>query len=264
MTTPVPSPDDWLSAVVSSHQRLAGTVGRLTADEVAGPSYASEWSIAQVLSHLGSGAEIFELFLRAGLDGDPPPGMTEFEPMWARWNAKDPAAQAADALVADRQFLDRLEGLDEQVRQAWHLNMFGGDQRLEDLLRLRLGEHALHAWDVTVVQDPTATLAPEAVELLVDTVGQLVARVGRSTEGEIRVPVGTTEPARQFLLVADGEQAELQPVGKVTPDTTDGAVKLPAEAFIRLVYGRLDPQHTPAFDGDATVLDSLRRVFPGF
>ena len=39
---------------------------------------------------------------------------------------------------------------------------------------------------------------------------------------------------------------------------------LPAEAFSRLVYGRLDPDHTPAFTGDAALLDTLRRVFPAF
>ena len=38
---------------------------------------------------------------------------------------------------------------------------------------------------------------------------------------------------------------------------------MPAEAFIRLVYGRLDPAHTPAVDGDAALLDQLRATFPG-
>ena len=39
----------------------------------------------------------------------------------------------------------------------------------------------------------------------------------------------------------------------------------PAEAFLRLVYGRLDPDHTPAVDLDAAdvTLDELRRTFPG-
>ncbi len=45
------------------------------------------------------------------------------------------------------------------------------------------------------------------------------------------------------------------------PDTT--RLHLPAEALIRLVYGRLDPEHTPAIEGDAD-LDALRRTFPGF
>ena len=38
---------------------------------------------------------------------------------------------------------------------------------------------------------------------------------------------------------------------------------LPAEALVRLVYGRLDPDHTPSFDGDEADLDELRRAFPG-
>ena len=48
--------EDWPAAAVSSHERLSRLVGQLGPDEVAGPSYCTEWSIAQVLSHLGSGA----------------------------------------------------------------------------------------------------------------------------------------------------------------------------------------------------------------
>jgi hypothetical protein len=39
-------------------------------------------------------------------------------------------------------------------------------------------------------------------------------------------------------------------------------LELPAEAFVRLVYGRLDPAHTPPVSGTAD-LDELRSVFPG-
>jgi len=51
------------------------------------------------------------------------------------------------------------------------------------------------------------------------------------------------------------------------PGAADGSAAsdlvLPAEAFERLVYGRLDPAHTPDVEGDASLLDELRRVFPG-
>ena len=41
------------------------------------------------------------------------------------------------------------------------------------------------------------------------------------------------------------------------------SVEIPAEAFVRLIYGRLDEEHTPAeVTGD--VVNSLRTVFPGF
>jgi MDMPI C-terminal domain len=40
---------------------------------------------------------------------------------------------------------------------------------------------------------------------------------------------------------------------------------MPAEALLRLAYGRLDPEHTPAeVSGDPDVLDKLRKIFPGF
>jgi hypothetical protein len=42
----------------------------------------------------------------------------------------------------------------------------------------------------------------------------------------------------------------------------DPDLVLPAEAFCRLVYGRLDPEHTPAFSADAGVLDTLRGSSP--
>jgi hypothetical protein len=40
---------------------------------------------------------------------------------------------------------------------------------------------------------------------------------------------------------------------------------LPAEAFVRLLYGRLDRDHTPAgITTDGLTLDQLRAIFPGF
>ena len=61
----------WIQAVRSSHDRFAGLVTPLSATEVEQPSYASEWSIADTASHLGSQAEIFGVFLDAGLAGEP-------------------------------------------------------------------------------------------------------------------------------------------------------------------------------------------------
>jgi uncharacterized protein (TIGR03083 family) len=264
MNEPSSSVDDWLAAATASHQRLATIVGSLSPDEIAGPSYATEWSVAQVLSHLGSGAQIFTLFLQAGLKGEPAPAPTEFQPIWERWNAKSPADQAADALVADREFLDQLESIDPGERQIWHLEMFGGDQGLSDLLRLRVGEHALHTWDVEVTQEPAATLPADATALLIDGMDQLVARVGRPTEEPLRVMISTEGPPRQFLLHADTEGTELSAIQASNSSEGNGELSLPAEALIRLIYGRLDSQHTPALESDQIDLDDLRRMFPGF
>ena len=61
------SPGPWISALRHSHDRLRASVQSLGPDQLAQRSYPSEWTIAQVLSHLGSQAEIFGLILAAGL-----------------------------------------------------------------------------------------------------------------------------------------------------------------------------------------------------
>jgi hypothetical protein len=50
--------------------------------------------------------------------------------------------------------------------------------------------------------------------------------------------------------------------GAAAPGEPD--LSMPAEAFVRLVYGRLDPDHAPAgVEGDERLLEQLRAVFPG-
>ena len=57
------SADPWISALRHSHDRLRASVEPLSPDQLTQRSYPSEWTIAQVLSHLGSQAEIFGLML---------------------------------------------------------------------------------------------------------------------------------------------------------------------------------------------------------
>ena len=45
----------------------------------------------------------------------------------------------------------------------------------------------------------------------------------------------------------------------------DAELHLPAEALLRLLAGRLDPDHTPASVSTKGIeLDELRAVFPGY
>ena len=157
-----PSPAPWIGA--SAFPRpLQASVEPLDPGQLEQRSYASEWSIAQVLSHLGSQAEIFGLFLDAGLSGQDPPGPDAFRPIWDTWNAKSPQAQAADALRADQATLERFESLDADEQARLHLNLFGMELGTAGLARMRLSEHAIHTWDVLVALDPAATVAPDAV-----------------------------------------------------------------------------------------------------
>jgi uncharacterized protein (TIGR03083 family) len=261
--TAAPEFDDLLAVLHDSHDRLAAAVAPLSQDEIAAMSYADEWSIAQVLSHLGSGAEIFVMLLDAGLAGEPTPGMESFQAVWTRWNAKDPQDQVSDAITADAQFLARLDVLTEAERAGWQMSLFGGEQDLSGVARMRLSEHALHTWDVIVSLDGTVTVPPEVAALLIDGLDSTVARVGKPADPAVRVHVSTHGPDRVFLLEAGPDGVRLSPTD-TEPSDHDASLRLPAEAFTRLVYGRLDAEHTPAFEHDGIDLDTLRAVFPGF
>jgi uncharacterized protein (TIGR03083 family) len=253
------SPDPWIRALRHSHDVLRAAVEPMDAAAVEQPSYASEWSIAQVLSHLGSGAEIFGLFLESALRGEDPPGQDAFGPVWQRWNERSPQAQAADGLEADEKLLTALESLDAGQRASLRLNLFGMDLDLTRLTGMRLNEHAVHSWDVLVAGDPAATLAADATALMIDSLGQIAAWAGKPQGTPLAVTVVTTDPDRTFTLRAT-DAVSLQPSGAGGPQP---ALRLPAEALIRLIYGRLDPAHTPPVQAGDVDLDELRRIFPG-
>ena len=250
----------WIPVLRRSHDRLVAVVEAGT-PALTAPSYCREWTVAQVLSHLGSGAEIFSMFLEAGLAGREPPARESFPPIWESWNGRPPERQARDSLDANRALVERFESLDEGTMAALRLSLFGMELDAAGLGRMRVSEHAIHTWDVAVMADAAATIAPDAVTLLVDNLSQMAQRTGRGSGRPQRVEMVTTEPARRLLLTV-GDSVDLTDVAAAD---AEAVVHLPAEALVRLVYGRLDPTHTPS---DITVsgldFDVLRQVFPGF
>lgn len=81
-----------LTALATSVSRLGHLVEDLGPDGLARPAYPSEWTIAQVLSHLGSGAVITGLRLDAAIAGrDLDMGVVQS--VWDGWNSKSPTAQ---------------------------------------------------------------------------------------------------------------------------------------------------------------------------
>jgi uncharacterized protein (TIGR03083 family) len=255
-----PSAEVWLAALRTSRERLVETATPLTPEQIRERSYDTEWSIAQVLSHLGTGSIFFKFMLEAGLAGEPVPGIDLMRPVWDEWNAKSPDDQQHDGLAADGVLLAAFEALDAQQREAWQLDFVGTIRDFPAVVRMRLSEHAVHTWDVVVALDPAALLAPDAVDLLIDTLEPLVARVGKPLDQQLVVGVETDNPARNFVLSVDTEGATLEPLD--ARSDADRLLALPAEAFTRLVYGRLDPEHAPP-GADDPILEVLRRVFTG-
>ena len=245
-------------ALRASHDRLSGLVAGLGGAELRQQSYDTEWSIADVLSHLGSGAEIFALVIDAGATGGAPPAQESFQQIWDAWNARSPEDQAADAIAADAALVSKIESLTPEQRAAFSVAMFGpAPFDLTRVLSMRLSEHALHTWDIAVALDPGARVAPDAVELLIDQLPVLVGFLGKQAPAPVAVAVATTAPKRAFIL--DTGVVSLVPDG-AAPATA--SLDLPAEAFVRLISGRLADAAELTASG-VTLLE-LKSVFPGF
>ena len=88
----------------------------------------------------------------------------------------------------------------------------------------------------------------------------MISRFGGKPIGtEYELHLRTTDPARDFTLSLGTAGVTLAPCA----DPSHAAdLELPAEALVRLVYGRLEPARTPRVRGDVD-LDALRSAFPG-
>ncbi len=256
----MPDPIHVLRTLRASQKKLAILVNRFGGAELERPSYDEGWTIADVLGHLGSQAEIFSLFIDAGIEGTEPPSTESFGPIWDAWNAKSAEAKAADSLAADSYLLERFEAMSADQLAQFELNLFGMVVDAERLLSMRLGEHALHSWDVAVVFDRDAVLDADATELLVDGLGALVSRTGQPESEPQSVSVVASSPARRFVLDTSAVSLEFGEAAAGSPQ-----LELSSEALIRLVYGRLDDRHLGVLapKSSGTELARLRTIFPG-
>jgi len=247
-----------VGALRASADRLHVLVSGLDDEQLVSPSYCDAWSVAQVLSHLGSGAVIAHRSLDDARAGTPTPDDFN-QSVWDEWNAKTPRAQADDALVADEALLQALDAVPEDERAGLRFSMGPMSLGFNDLFGLRLNEHAFHTWDIAVALDDDAVVPEDAVAVIVDNLSLIARFSGRSDGQDRTIAVRTTDPVRDMVLRLSNEGVELT-AGEPgqSPD-----LELPAEALSRLVYGRLDADHTPVVTGDAGLLATLRAVFPG-
>jgi uncharacterized protein (TIGR03083 family) len=246
-----------VDALRSSVERLRNLAAPMSEKELTAGAYPADWNVAQVLSHLGSGAVIMQRRLEDALAGKDTPD--DFAPgVWDTWNAKGPVEQRDDALAADAALLARIEAVPPDERNGFVSAMGPLTLGFAQFVGMRLNEHAFHTWDIQVVADPAATIPVPVAALVVDNL-ELVARfTGKPTGDTTTITVATTGPERGFTV-------ELTPGGvALTPGAAAASpdVELPAEAFARLVYGRLEAEHTPAGE-HGSALDILRRLFPG-
>jgi uncharacterized protein (TIGR03083 family) len=253
--------DKTIAELRANHDRLTRAVPSLSEEQLTGASGASDWTIADVLSHLGSGAEIGWYPVKAAATGESVDAPDNQE-VWDRWNAMAPADQASSFVQYDEQSVSTFEALTPEQRDSITIDLGFMPQPvpLATALGMRLNELALHGWDVEVGLDPAATLTDESAALLAEhfssTMTFLLGFVGKPEGvGPARVGFGG-----YTVVIADA--VSLEAGAADTTATFDG----PLEAAIRLIAGRLGPEHTPegvSVTGDIS-LDDLRKVFPGY
>lgn len=250
----------------SSHERLLHELGALGEGGLAGPTACSQWSVGRVVAHLGSGAEIALSTLEAGLAGhDQGTGPEAMARVWQLYDALDDRAATQRSISANETLLERLESLTPDEAATLVVPFFTGPTSLRVFGAFRLAEHAVHTWDIAVTRDPAVELAPDAARIIMDVVvPPMVGRVaGDPAPGAPAVAVHLRDPDRRLVL-------ELHPTVRLREprpgEAPEARLDTTTAAFVRLLYGRLDADHTPASvaPSDATVLDQLRLTFPGF
>jgi uncharacterized protein (TIGR03083 family) len=254
-------PRVWIAALRSGHDRLAEFVARASADDLTAPSMCSDWTVAQVLSHLGSGAEIGHATATGAT--------VENQDVWDRWNELSPSDAATSFVEADERLVSWWEARtdDELAAMQVQLPFLPAPIDAAAAAGFRLSELGLHSWDVLAAFDPDAEVADDAAALLIDRLPMMVGFIGQFTPRETRpaedttIAVTTSVPERRLELEL-GDSADLRPAGD---GPTAGELRIPTGALLRLTAGRLpaDREHGATTSGPLG-LDDLRRAFPGY
>ena len=144
--------------------------------------------------------------------------------------------------MADEALTEALEAVDEAERAGLTFSLGPMSLGFNDMFGLRLNEHVFHTWDIAVMLDDDARLPEDAAALVVDNLGLMARFSGRPDGQERTIAVRTSDPERDFALRLSADGVELSPgESGQAPELV-----LPAEAFSRLVYGRLDPGTRPS------------------
>jgi uncharacterized protein (TIGR03083 family) len=240
-----------------SHHRLARVMGSSSAPEATASAFPKEWTVADVLSHLGSGAEIFTLILDRLENGQEAPSQDDFVAIWDRWNAKTPDDQVRDGLSSDAAFVERAVAMRTETEKV---PAFGSLFATADFLAMRLQEHVVHTWDVEVATDKTARIPATHLPFLLEQLPSVAPRSAREVDAPRSVRVHVSSPDADFRVDMDEETTLVR-----VDDGGKADLALPAECFVRLVFGRLTAVRAVVRSEDeAVVASDLTRVFVGY
>jgi uncharacterized protein (TIGR03083 family) len=249
-----------IGALRTAYDEFTALVNRMGRDDLRAQSGSSEWTIADVLSHLGAGAEISLGTLTTG-QGNP----AAMPAIWDRWNGMTPEEKAASFVVSEARLTEALEALDADAlgTKSVDLGFLPKPIGVAFFTSMRLSEVGLHRWDVDVAFEANAVVPQYTVPFILDALPNFVGFFSKPSAKVGQVAVGTSNPDRSYALDIGEKHANLGEGPAAGAATT---ASMPAEAFLRLTAGRLSPPHTPEtvrVSGELS-LDDLRRAFPGY
>ena len=252
--------DRAIAALHAEHDTLVALLADIDDNALTSSSGADDWTVAQVLSHLGSGAEIGRSpILRAAGDSVQ---AEDNQTIWARWDAASPAEQASGFVEHNQRWLDAVDALTPEQRASLSVDLgfLPAPVPLLTVLGMRLNEVANHAWDVRVALDPKAEVNADSAAVLVDL---LTGPLGFMLDW-LAKPAALSEPA---TVAVPGAGLVIKDAVSVVSELASPSATFhgPAGAFVRLVSGRLKEPYLNGVtvEGNAS-LDDLHRVFPGF
>lgn len=250
----------------TEHDSLVSLLNSLNTSDLDRMSYASEWTIAQVLSHLGSGAEINLSNLRGALGTSEPISKDTYPQLWERWDSLTPIDQGSQFEQMHGELVAALEDVEAGRLAGLQIPTAMGTLSGKTVVGMRLREAAIHAWDVAVALDGGAVLREETAGILADQLPDIMKRAADGPAATAldldRVDIVASHPEKSFQL----HLSDPATLSAAADAPTSAVLRLPTEALVRLVYGRLDPEHQPdsVEERPDGLLARLRTVFTGF
>jgi uncharacterized protein (TIGR03083 family) len=282
MQTPAPERPDF-SAVVAAMRREYEMLNRhlaaLRPQHWAEPGACGSWSVQDVVRHLGEEAETRLILLKYKLDeaGTERPTRERYQVIWDYFASLTPEPLYAAFRDRNETYLAYVEALPIEKQQQRVRFSPGeappqlGEVPLGEYLQSRLSELALHSWDIRVVLEPTARLLPDTTRTLLASILDLVdfelpADVRARLAGTTYAFVLSGAVEREVILVVETDRVAL--ADRAVSGAT-ATLQLPAEAFIRLLLGRLPLPAAAAagevaVEGDRNAAMDLNALYRGF
>lgn len=268
-----PTFQEVVSALKREYTTLANDIDAQPSSFVEQDSFCTNWKNYQVISHLGSGSELFQKTLETALDGKEAVGDETRKAVWGYFDGLAPQAvypEFKDRLGKLFAYLDALPA----EKQDAIVPTFAGALPLPKALLTRLNEVALHVWDIQVKQDPALVLNEDSARLLlpmvIDRLPNRAKKDGLDTLGgkALAFDIQNGTP-HQFTLSPGDERGSVE-----NGLASDAAVtvQMSSEGFQRLVSGRLPiaqavssgQARLSSADGNTEQASALNEIFPGY